>query len=130
MNDPIALRVAARFARLLKAEQEAAHPHDEAFEFLKKSKLHEMMLGMAAEAKKDGQQFGMRDAKEAMEHWFAGGREVKTPKQVAARRYLMTDKGKSVLTGITKGVADALKKSGGQVGYRDIGHAIISFLTN
>lgn len=102
--------------------------HEVAYEALKKSKVGDIALGMAAEAKKSGAKFGLRDAKDAMEAWFDGGREPTTPAQKAARTYLESSKGKSLLKGVTDTVHKALKAQGGKVGYKDIGEAIVAYL--
>lgn len=121
--DPLAQRVAARFLASLAPEAKGA-----VYEALKHANVHELVMGMMAEAKKVGQRFGMRDAIEAMQLWFDGGREPTTPVQLAARTYLMSDKGKRVLNRITKLIADTLKKTSGRVGYRDIGEALIAWM--
>lgn len=122
---PLVHRVVARFVRATEAAQS---PQDAAYDFLHKSKIGDLIMGMAAEARKDDQRFGMRDAIEAMEHWIAG-REDKKPTQVAAARYLQSDHGKKLVHTLTTGVADALKKAGMKpVGFKDVGAAIIRYM--
>lgn len=130
---PIVQRVASRFLCAQDDVKQGAAvkktPQDAAYDFLHKSKIGDLVMGMAAEARKDGQKFGMRDAKEAIQHWVNGGHEDKKPAQIAARRYLTSDHGKRLLSTLTHGVAEALKGAGMKpVGFRDVGNAIIAYL--
>lgn len=123
--DPLAPRVVERFVRATEAAQS---PQDAAYDFLHKSKIGDLIMGMADEARKDKLRFGMRDAAEAIEHWVAG-REDKKPPQVAAARYLKSEHGKKLLHTLTTGVADALKKAGMKpVGFKDVGAAITRYM--
>ena len=123
--DPIAPRVVERF---VEATTPPPTPQDAAYDFLHKSKIGDLIMGMADEARKAHERFGMRDATEAMEHWFAG-REDKKPAQVAARIYLTSEHGKKLLHTLVTGVGDALKKAGMKpVGFKDVGHAIITYM--
>jgi hypothetical protein len=98
-------------------------------DFLKKrSKMPELIQGMGAEARKSGLQFGVNDAVEAVRLWFDGGSESKEPKQVAAQKFLTSPAGKKLLSHITNGVSEALKKDGGVVGFQDVGKTILKYM--
>lgn len=117
--DPLAPRVLRRFLAGAETVEE----------YLKKSRLNDVVTGMMAEAKKDGVHFGLKDARAALEDWFLhGGKEPTTPAGKAARRFIESDKGKKLLPAITKGVGDVLKNTKGKAGFRDVGEAIIEFL--
>lgn len=126
MRDPLVHRVVARF--LARGSMLPPAAKNDAYEALKHSKMHELVMAMSAEAKKDGERFGMRDAKKAMELWFDGGKEPTDKAQEAARRLLMSDKGKNLLKNVTDAVVGALKKTMSRVGYKDVGEAIVAFL--
>jgi len=140
MSDVLALRVAARFAKS-KSSPEAlvrrvvtrfAAESDPVTKFLQDNvkSISDLSHGMSAEAKKGGAgQFGMKDVREALDDWFHGAPEPKTDKGKAARKYLESDKGKKDLKKLTDGVTKALKDSGKKPGYKDVGEAILKFLT-
>lgn len=93
--------------------------------------ISDLSHGMSAEAKKDGAgQFGMKDVRDALDEWFLkNAPEPKTDKGRAARRFLESDKGKKVLKKLTDGVTKALKDEGKKPGYKDVGKAIIDFMS-
>jgi hypothetical protein len=89
--------------------------------------LSQLLRGMGNAAGGLGEHFGVRDARRAMEHWFAN-EEVHTAVQQSARAYLMSPHGRKLLTRVTDSVAGAIRKAAGKVGYKDVGAAIIEAL--
>lgn len=109
-------------------EFHAASPQDAVNERLKKTKITDLIRGMAAEAKKDGEQFGMRDARAALKQWFEG-KAPTDPKSEAAWRYLKSSQGKRILSDITKAVGEALKGAGVKsYGFKDIAKAVDTWM--
>jgi len=89
--------------------------------------LTQLLQGMSKAVGRLGEQFGVRDARRAMEHWF-GNEDVHTASQQAARAYLMTPHGRKLLMAVTDNVANAIRKVTGRVGYKDVGAAIVEAL--
>ena len=118
-----AARVVARFRQATSdAAQEAVD------KWLKESKITDLIRGMSAEAKKDGERFGMRDARAVLKAWFEGGAAPTEPKLAAGYRYLKTPKGEKAIMAIVKGVGAALKGAGGRRGLRDVAKAVDTWM--
>lgn len=97
------------------------------YDFIEKSGLgHDLVIGMSAEAKKQGHRFGMRDAKAAIAA-FVEGDEPRDPKLLAAWGHLKSSKGKKQLQTLIDGVFVILKKEQAIVGMRDVGEAIVAW---
>lgn len=95
------------------------------YDAIEKANAHELVMGMMAEAKKAKVQFGMRDAKAAIELWFDGAKEPKDDKGKAARAYLDSDKGKKALERVIKAVQTELKKAKRPVGLKDVAEYVV-----
>jgi hypothetical protein len=97
-----------------------------AFAFLRESKFSWLAMGMAEEAKRSGEHFGMRDAAKTLKAWF-DGRKPEGPKEEAGYRYIQGGAGKLLMNGLIKGVTEALKSTGARIGLKDVGEAIVAF---
>jgi hypothetical protein len=118
---PTAKRVASRY----KAALDDAFK-DAAYQFLRESKFSWLVMGMATEAKKTGEHFGMKDAAKVLKAWF-DGRKPEGSKEEAGYRYIQGGAGKLLMNGLIKGVQEALKATGARVGLKDVGEAIVAF---
>lgn len=101
--------------------------HSDTTDYLKKSKLFEVVLGMTGQAKKVGAKFGMNDARATMKAFFED-KEGTSPAEKAGLEFLVSPKGQKLMVPIIKGVTETLKKSKGRVGFKDIGEAISDYL--
>jgi hypothetical protein len=97
-----------------------------AFTFLRESRFPWLAMGMAEEAKRSGEHFGMQDAAKCLKAWF-DGRKPEGSKEEAGYRYIQSGAGKLLMNGLIKGVTDALRGTGARVGLKDVGEAIVAF---
>lgn len=98
-------------------------------DWLGKSKMSDLILAMSRHAKKEGHQFGMRDARAVFKSWFGIATPAPSdPKLAAGFAYLKTPKGEKAIGAIVKGVGAALKGAGGGRGFRDIAKAVDTWM--
>lgn len=109
----------------------APEQQEAGWDFLRSSRglnaLSALVRGMGAEAKKEGIQFGMRDATRVMHLWFQNTPPVTRVEQIGFA-FVKSPKGRRALDALVRGIAEALRGSGAQVGYQNVGEVLTSFM--